>query len=100
LHRGHCRCTRTSDERDIDEAFLPKQSGDYAEFQAWACINWHEKGPLYIYEKETPEERQVSQGLIEAENKNNKEMYEKKWKAGQALVDLGRTRTRRGKPPS
>jgi hypothetical protein len=100
LNRGHCRCTRTADERDIDEAFLPKQGGDYAEFQAWACICWHKKGSLYIHGQETAEERQVSEGLIEAENTNNKEMYKKKWEAGQALVDLGRTRTRKGKPPS
>jgi hypothetical protein len=100
LNRGHCRCTRTAEERDIDEAFLPKQGGDYAEFQAWACINWHKKGPLYIHEVETKEERQVSLNLIDAENKNNKEEYRKKWEAGQAMLDLGRTRTRRGKPPT
>jgi hypothetical protein len=101
LNRGHCRCTRTSDERDIDEAFLPKQGNDYAEFQAWACINWHEKGPLVIHETETKEERQLSLKLLEAENTNNKEMYKKEWEAGQSIMDLVRNgRVRRGKPPS
>jgi hypothetical protein len=39
----------------------------------------------------------VSLNLIEAENKNNKDEYRKEWEAGQAMVDLGRTRTRKGK---
>jgi hypothetical protein len=77
LNRGHCRCTRIFDERDIDEAFLPKQSNDYAEFQAWAYINWHEKGLLVIHETETKKERQLSLKLLKAENTNNKEMYKK-----------------------
>jgi hypothetical protein len=67
----------------------------------WGTINWHEKGPLVIHNKETKAKRHHSLKLIEAENTDNKAAYERKWRAGQAMCDMWRDgKSRKDKPPS
>ncbi|RPB07500.1 hypothetical protein P167DRAFT_579187 [Morchella conica CCBAS932] len=69
----HGRITRPVGSNPYDYAHHRVKEPAGAKFMIWSCISFGYRGPLFIWEKETNEERQFYDDIVNRENNEKKE---------------------------
>jgi hypothetical protein len=83
--RGKRRVWRLPGEA-YNKHYIRRRWKEFSEFMFWGSFSFNKKGPCYVWEKETPQEKRDRKANLNARNslikKANKEKWEKeqrKW---------------------
>jgi len=80
--RGGYRLWRKSNERVTRSVIRPRWKG-YSEFMFWGCFTYKEKGPCYIYPRETVEMRKRALGRVDKLNEIMEPLKKVEWEASE-----------------
>jgi len=96
--RGGYRVWRLPSEALLKSTIRERWAG-YQEFMFWGCFSWDSKGPCYIWEKETAQEKKQADEAIATLNAEIEPILKEQWELSTGIQRLG-LRNKGGRKPT